>query len=69
MRIKPPALRRPDPVALSDKPIWSLRDASAASTLSIRMLQKLIADGRLKASKIGRRVLLNPDDVKSALLG
>ncbi|MDP1798194.1 MAG: excisionase family DNA-binding protein, partial [Planctomycetaceae bacterium] len=65
----PSALRRPDSVALSDKPVWSLADASKATTLSIRTLQKLIADGRLKASKIGRRVLLNPDAVKTALLG
>ncbi|MDP1799435.1 MAG: hypothetical protein Q8K78_18205 [Planctomycetaceae bacterium] len=65
----PSALRRPAPISLADKPVWSLADTSRATTLSVRMLQKLIADGRLKASKIGRRVLLDPAAVRAALLG
>lgn len=65
----PPALRRAPEIALDQKIVWSLADASRATSLSVRMLQKMIADGRLPASKVGRRVLLNPDAVKSALLG
>ncbi len=52
---------------LSEKPIWSLRDAARATTLSIRTLQKLIAAGRVPANKIGRRVLLDPAAVRQAL--
>lgn len=65
----PAALRRPESVPLADKPIWSLEDASQATTLSVRSLQKLIASGKLPATKVGRRVLLDPAAVKAALLG
>lgn len=64
----PAALRRPDPVPLSERACWSLQDASRATSLSVRTLQKLIAVGKLPARKIGRRVLLDPAAVKSALL-
>ncbi len=65
----PPALRRPDPVALSDKPVWSLSDASKATTLSIRTIQKMIDNGAIPARKVGRRVLLDPRAVHAALFG
>lgn len=65
----PPALRRPEPVALSDKPVWSLADASKATTLSVRTLQKMIAAKTIPARKIGRRVLLDPVAVRAALFG
>ncbi|MDX1965778.1 MAG: helix-turn-helix domain-containing protein [Planctomycetaceae bacterium] len=65
----PQALRRPESIPLADKPVWSLADASKATTLSTRTLQKLIASGKLPARKVGRRVLLDPAAVKSALLG
>jgi excisionase family DNA binding protein len=64
----PAALRRPDPVPLADRALWSLQDASRATSLSVRTLQKLIADGRLPAAKVGRRVLLDPAAVRAALL-
>ncbi len=65
----PPALRRPEPVALTDKPVWSLADASKATTLSVRTLQKMIAAKTLPARKIGRRVLLDPQAVRAAIFG
>lgn len=64
----PSALRRPNPVPLADRTLWSLADASRATSLSVRTLQKLIAAGTLPAQKIGRRVLLDPATVKAALL-
>jgi excisionase family DNA binding protein len=64
----PSALRRPDPIPLSERPVWSLSDGSKATSLSVRTLQKLIKAGKLPASKIGRRVLLDPAAVKAALL-
>lgn len=64
----PPALRRPDPVPLADRALWSLQDASRATSLSVRTLQKLIAAGTLPARKIGRRVLLDPAETKAAIL-
>ena len=64
----PPALRKSDPLPLSEKSVWSLRDAAQATTLSIRTLRKLIADGTIPARRIGRRVLLDPNAVKAAVL-
>lgn len=64
----PSALRRLEPVPLNDRAVWSLADASRATSLSIRTLQHLIREGRLPASKVGRRVLLDPAAVKAALL-
>ena len=64
----PAALRRPEPTPLSDKIVWSLADAANATTLSVRTLQNLIAAGKLPATKVGRRVLLDPAAVKAALL-
>lgn len=64
----PPALRRAPETPLSEKAVWSLHDAARATTLSVRTLQKLIAAGRLPATKIGRRVLLDPSAVRAALL-
>lgn len=65
----PSALRRPDPVPPSAKSIWSLSDASRETTLSTRTLQNLIAAGKLPATKIGRRVLLDPQAVRAAIFG
>lgn len=65
----PSALRRVEPIPLSDRPVWSLADASAATTLSVRKLQQLIAAGELPARKIGRRVLLDPAAVRAAIFG
>ncbi len=67
--LTPPALRRAPEIALDQKIVWSLADASRATTLSVRKLQSLIADGKLPATKCGRRVLLDPAAVRSALLG
>ena len=44
-------------------------DASRATSLSVRLIQRLIAEGRIPATKVGRRVLLDPVAVKSALIG
>lgn len=68
MSIPPPALRRPVETPLDDKLLWSLADAERATSLSRRTLQNYIRAGRLPALKIGRRVLLDPIEVKKALL-
>lgn len=65
----PSALRRPVVIPLESKAFWSLEDASRATTLSVRTLQKLIADQRLPATRVGRRVILDPAMVRAALLG
>lgn len=64
----PPALRRPVEMPLNEKLLWSLADAERATSLSRRTLQNYIRAGRLPAVKIGRRVLLDPIEVKKALL-
>lgn len=63
----PSALRRPVETPLVDKRFWSLADAERATTLSKRTLQNLIRAGKLPAVKIGRRVLLDPNEVMTAL--
>lgn len=68
MSTVPSALRRPDPVPLADRALWSLADASRATSLSVRLIQRLIADGRLPCVRIGRRVLLDPSATRAALL-
>lgn len=56
-------------VALNEKPFWSLNDASTATTLSVRTLQKMITAGTLRAGKVGKRVILDPVEVKAAIFG
>jgi excisionase family DNA binding protein len=65
----PAALRRPVEIPLHEKPVWSVADAARATTLSTRTIVKLIADGKLPAAKVGRRVLLDPVAVKRAIFG
>lgn len=69
MPTHPTALRSLPETPLSEKLLWSLADAERATSLSKRTLQKLIAEGRLPAAKVGRRVLLDPAAVKAAVLG
>lgn len=64
----PSALRKSNPVPLSDRALWSLADASRATSLSVRLIQRLIAEGRLPCVRIGRRVLLDPVATRAALL-
>ena len=64
----PAALRRLDPVPLADRALWSLSDAARATSLSVRLIQRLIAEGRLPCVRIGRRVLLDPAATRAALL-
>lgn len=59
----------PAPVPLGDKLVWSLDDAARATGLSRRKLSALIATGVLPARRLGRRILLDPLAVKTALLG
>lgn len=63
----PPALRRPDPTPLSEKLTWSLPDAARATGLSTRTIQSAIYRGELQCIRVGRRVLLSPDAVRSWL--
>lgn len=65
----PAALRRSPDVHPDRKMVWSLSDASRATSLSVRTLQKLIAAKKLPAAKIGRRVLLDPVAVRDAIFG
>ncbi len=64
----PLALRRTEPVPLIDRALWSLADASRATSLSVRLIQRLIAGGRIPCIRIGRRVLLDPEATRAALL-
>lgn len=67
--VVPSALAKPLSVPLHEREFWSLRDASAATTLSVRKLQQMISAGALRAAKVGSRVILDPADVKAAIFG
>jgi excisionase family DNA binding protein len=64
----PAALQRPPAVPLDQKATWNIHpDATSATGLSARTIQKAIAAGELPACRVGRRVLLRPDDVETWL--
>lgn len=65
----PPALQRPETVPLMDRPVWTLRDASIATTISVRRLQQMISDGLLPCHRVGRRIILKPSEVLDAVFG
>jgi excisionase family DNA binding protein len=44
---------------LSNKLSYSKQEAAAATSLSVRKIEYLIEQGRLKATKIDRRVLIS----------
>lgn len=67
--MKPPALTQPAPVPLADKLAWSVDETARATGLSRRKIAELIATGKLPAHRIGRRILLDPAEVKAALFG
>ncbi len=55
-------------IPLSEKLAWSLDEAALATGLCIRTIQMAIDRGELRASRIGRRVLLLPDRVRAWLI-
>lgn len=67
--MRPPALTPQSPVPLTEKIVWSVDDVVRATGLSRRKVSELICSGALPSSRIGRRILLDPAAVKSALLG
>jgi excisionase family DNA binding protein len=65
----PAALQRPVPVPLNERVAWSISDAARALGVSSRLLTRLIAEGRIPVSRLGRRVLLDPAAVRAAIFG
>lgn len=68
MRIQPQALVRQQPLDLNQKLLWTVDDVCAATSLCRRTVTDLIREGKLPAARVGRRILLDPLAVKSALL-
>ncbi len=60
----PAALTRKPPVALSEKLVWSVFETSQATGLSDRTIFKAISAGELRCIRSGRRVLLDPVEVR-----
>lgn len=60
----PAALLRPAETALTDKAAWSLDDAAKATSLSTRMIQKLVKDGVMPHGRIGRRLIFDPPTIR-----
>jgi excisionase family DNA binding protein len=67
--VVPAALRKPDPIPLADRVAWSVAEAARALGVSERMLSRLIREGVVPASRLGRRVLLDPAAVRQAVFG
>ncbi len=65
----PAALTRPAQIPLADRAAWSVSDAALALGVSQRLLTRLIAEGKLPASRLGRRVLLDPVAVRHSVFG
>lgn len=63
----PPALRRLAETPLSEKLTWSLADTARATGLSVRTIQHAISRKELTPIRVGRRVLLSPDAVRTWL--
>lgn len=64
----PSALRKTT-VDMNSKVAWSLDDCSRASGLSTRKLRQMIDEGRLRVARVGRRVLIDPAELKRAIFG
>ena len=60
----PAALQRPVETPLADKAAWSLDDAHKATSLSTRMIQKLVKDGVIPHGRIGRRLIFDPPTIR-----
>ena len=43
--------------------LLSVREASELLRVSERQLRRLIADGRLRVARVGRRVLITPESI------
>lgn len=67
--ILPSALQLPRHVPLNERSAWSMQDASDAYGVSIRLIARLIADKKLPAARMGRRVVLDPKAVRAAVFG
>jgi excisionase family DNA binding protein len=67
MREVPAALKRSDPLPLSQRLTWSIQDAARATGLSARYIWRAVAAGKLPVLRVGRRRLLRPDDVRAWL--
>jgi excisionase family DNA binding protein len=65
----PAALSRPFPVPLNDKIAWSIADAARAIGVSERMIGRLVSEGVIPSTKLGRRRLLDPAAVRAAVFG
>jgi excisionase family DNA binding protein len=63
----PAALRRPTPVPLDQRLAWSIPEAARALGVSERLLSRLVSEGRIPCSRLGRRVLLDPQAVRAAV--
>jgi len=56
-------------VSKTSMPDWlprrllSVREASELLRVSERQLRRLIADGRLRVARVGRRVLITPESI------
>jgi excisionase family DNA binding protein len=63
----PAALCRPAPIPLDQRLTWSAVEAAAVVGVSVRHIRAAISRGDLPAVRLGRRVLLDPADVRSWL--
>lgn len=63
-----PGKRKPKPsIDMSSRLTFSLAALSSATDLSIRTLRRSIDAGELRASRIGRRILVKASDVNRFL--
>lgn len=64
----PRALITKQPLRLDQKLLWMVEEVYAATSLCRKVIDDLIRAGKLPATRVGRRILLDPAAVKAALL-
>lgn len=63
-----PGKRKPKPpLDMSSRLTLSLAELSSATDLSVRTLRRKIESGKLRASRIGQRILVRVDEVNRFL--
>jgi excisionase family DNA binding protein len=69
MKTIPHALRKESSVPLSGRLALSIAECARVAGLSCGKLRSLARSGKLRTYRVGRRILVRPDDLERALFG
>ena len=63
------ALKRPVSVPLNERAAWSVKETAQAFGVSSRLIVRMIANGTMPSSKMGRRTVIDPEAARRAIFG